>query len=100
MGGAVILPTGSAAASLGTWYLSATNAVEAGVGWVAGAIILTEVAEPSEHDTVRSWLEEEPKGYALALAEHTLVALGPDGDIEVWGDAEPVIVLGPGWSEG
>lgn len=97
--GAVILASGAAAASLGSWYLpDSANNPDFGVGWVAGAIILPGEEEPSENEIVRTLLEEETKGYALALAGHTLVALGPDGDIQVWGQAEPVIMLGPGWS--
>lgn len=99
--GAIILAIGPAAGTVGTWALP-PEAEEAlpGLGWVGGALVLPGETAPSELDPVRSLLHQQPKAYALALAPHTVVALGPGGEIEVWGEAQPTIILGQGWSEG
>ena len=95
--GAVLLVTGGAACALGSWYLEA-GTIHDGLGWVTGSIILAGSSHPSEDATVRQLLEEQGRAYALALADHTLVALGPSSELEVWGESQPTIVFGPEWS--
>jgi hypothetical protein len=95
--GAVLLVVGAAAGALGSWYLEGET-VHKGLGWVAGSIILTGSSQPSESTPVRQLLAEQGRAYALALADHTLVALGPGSELEVWGESQPVIVFGPDWS--
>lgn len=98
--GGVIFAVGPAAGAVGSWALpdSAREPIS-GLNWVAGAVVLPGEAAPGEQEHVRAILRDNPKAYALGLADHTLVALGPGGEIEVWGESQPTIILGQGWSE-
>jgi hypothetical protein len=99
--GAILMAIGGAAGAFGTWTLGPEgDSLLEGVGWVVGAVVLPGVQTPAELEPVRSLLQDRPRSYALGLTEHTLVALGPGGEIEVWGDHQPTIILGQGWSEG
>jgi len=99
-GGGVIFAIGSAAAAIGTWTFPTTeDDIVPGLKWLPGALILPGEASPSDVDKVRQLLETQPKAYALGLREASLVAFGPAGEIEVWGEAQPRLILGSGWSE-
>lgn len=98
--GGVVLAVDQAAAALGSWRMDPVlGTASEGLGWVSGAVIMPGETEPSKSAALRELLEENPKAYALALAEHTLVALGPENEIQVWGEAEPTIIFGPGWQQ-
>jgi hypothetical protein len=98
--GGVILALGPAAGALGTWVFPTTEEeIVAGLNWLPGALILPGEPSPGDVDKVRQLLERQPKAYALGLSEASLVAFGPAGEIEVWGEAQPRLILGSGWSE-
>ena len=98
--GSVIFAIGPSAGAVGTWSLpESQDRMRSGLSWVAGAVVLPGETEPADLDPVREILQNNPKAYALGLAPHTLMALGPGGEIEVWGEAQPKIILGQGWSE-
>jgi hypothetical protein len=98
--GGVILAIGSAAAALGTWTFPTTgDDLVPGLTWLPGALVITGGASGAEMGKVRQLLETQPRAYALGLSEASLVAFGPAGEIEVWGDAQPRLILGSGWSE-
>lgn len=98
--GGVVFAMGPAAGAMGSWSLpQGAGELLPGLSWVAGAVVLPGEGDPAERDPVRELLRENPRAYALGLAEHTLLALGPAGEIEVWGEAQPKIILGQGWGE-
>jgi hypothetical protein len=97
--GGVIVAIGPAAAALGTWvFPTAEDEIVAGLKWLPGALILPGASSPAELDKVRQLLETQPKAYALGLTDASLVAFGPAGEIEVWGQAQPRLILGSGWT--
>lgn len=96
--GAIVLATGSVAASVGNWVMAdPEGALVPGLGWLVGALVLPSSADPAQMEPVRKHLEQEPESYALGLEEGALVAIGPKGEIEVWGESQPTIMLGGGW---
>ncbi|MGA9532322.1 MAG: hypothetical protein WBR18_06360 [Anaerolineales bacterium] len=100
-GGAILMTVGPAAGAIGTWALSDDgDALTDGLGWVVGAVVISDGSAPADHEPVRALLLERPRTYALGLGQHTLVALGPHGEIEVWGDYQPTLILGKGWDQG
>ncbi len=96
----MIVAIGPAAAAIGTWTVpTSEDDIVPGLKWLPGALILPGEPAPADLDKVRTLLEDQPKAYALGLREASLVAFGPEGQIEVWGDAQPRLILGSGWSE-
>jgi hypothetical protein len=99
--GAILLAVGPAAGATGTWSLSDDGeSLLDGLGWVVGAVVVADGSTPAGHEPIRMLLGERPRSYALGLGQHTLVALGPHGEIEVWGDYQPTVILGKGWDRG
>jgi hypothetical protein len=98
--GGVIFAVGPAAAALGTWtFPTAEDDLAPGLTWLPGAVVLPGEASTAEMESLRELLESQPKAYALGLREASLVAFGPAGEIEVWGEAQPLLILGKGWSD-
>ena len=99
--GVVVLAAGPAAAAAGTWVVSAEeDALHPGLSWLPGAIILPGELEPASVEGVRQWLAAPERVYAIGLPNGSALALGPDGEVELWGSARPTIALGAGWRSG
>lgn len=97
--GSLVLAAGPAAGALGSWVLSpGESAPSPGLGWLPGAMVLPGWGAPTEKEPVRKALAREERSYAVALPESSILALGPEGEVEVWGDVKPTIALGPSWS--
>jgi len=70
-----------------------------GLGWLPGAIVLLGETDPMECAEVRDGLGGPGKKYALGLPPGAILAIGPEGEAEVWGDVRPTLALGRGWSQ-
>jgi hypothetical protein len=68
-----------------------------GAGWLPGAVLFPSISDPADHPDVREYLSDTDHSYALGLQPGTAVAIGPQGQIEVWSGEPPRIVLGRGW---
>lgn len=98
--GGIVLAVGPAAGAVGSWALpNASQDTISGLNWIGSAVILPDETAPGELEPVKGLLRAQTKAFALGLAPDTVVALGPSGEIEVWGEARPTIILGSGWRE-
>jgi hypothetical protein len=98
-GGSVVFASSAAAAALGELVFSegAVHQENPGAGWLPGAVLLPGVSDPADHPAVRQYLSETDLSYALGLRPGSAVAMGPQGQVEVWTGEPPKIVLGRGW---
>jgi hypothetical protein len=97
--GRLIFAIGPASSSLGTWIYSGEGEPTAGLGWLTGAIVLPEIEKPGEIPVVKKLLSQHKLSYALGLPRGAVLALGPGGEIEVWGVTPPAVALGITWGE-
>lgn len=98
--GALIVATGAAAGVVGSWtMLPGDDDPQPGLNWLPGAIVLPDESQPAARDEIQYLLSAHRRAYALGLLPLSVVALGPSGEIEVWGKVQPVLVLGHGWEE-
>jgi hypothetical protein len=95
--GSLVYAVGGAAESLGSWRFPSDGPPREALGWLPGGVILPGCAEPAELDGVTELLAREEHSYALGLAGGAVLALGPQSQVEVWGESRPTIVLGRGW---
>ncbi len=95
--GSLVYAAAASAEALGTWMLGSNGEPAHGIGWLPGALILPGRPAPSEVRGVTDLLAREDHSYAVGLGEGAVLALGPKGEVEVWGEARPTVTLGRGW---
>jgi hypothetical protein len=98
-GGRLVFAVGPATSALGSWVFCEDDEPVEGLGWLTGAIVLPEVDKPGEIPPVKELLSQQRLSYALGLPRGAVLALGPRGEIEVWGIASPSVALGIAWGE-
>lgn len=96
--GLLLFATDSAASGLGALVLDEMDENPfLGLNWLVGSLILPWTDAPAENEVVRSILSGPEPLYAMGLAGGRIIALGPNGEVELWGVDAPKIVLGSGW---
>jgi hypothetical protein len=97
--GGVVLAAPQASACFGSWVFSSDSGEAApGLGWLPGAAVIPGQEDPVDDERVRRLLNDRSKVYALGLPTSAILALGPEGQVEVWGEAPPRVALGKGWA--
>ena len=91
--GAIILLEGYSAMAFGSWLIRET--IEAGLEWLIGAAVLTDVDDAALY--AKPIFAAQPDAIAVQCMTGSALALGPDGQIERWGEREVTIVLGPAY---
>jgi hypothetical protein len=96
--GLLLFAADAAASGLGSWVLGeADNSPFPGLNWLVGSLVLPWAKDPAENESVRSVLLKPEPLYAMGLAGGRIIALGPSGEVQLWGVDAPTIVLGSGW---
>lgn len=97
----LVLSIGAPCAAAGEWMLSVSppNAVTKGLGWVPHGIVTPGLGHPADLPVVRELLLDEPRSFAIGLPPGGILALGPSGELEIWSEINPGILLGKGWGQ-
>ena len=97
--GGMVLALGAPAAALGSWMFPAEGEEPViGLGWMPGGIVLPGIGDPSTLPEIRKLLASQARSYALGLLPDTALAVGPEGEVEVWSSQAPTLMLGKGWN--
>lgn len=91
--GAILLLEGFSATAFGAWIID--ERIEPGLEWLQGAAVLTGVDQAAAY--ALPVFEAQPTGIAVAIMPGSALALGPDGQIEKWGEGAVTIALGPAY---
>jgi hypothetical protein len=98
--GLLLFVSDAAAAGLGSWVLDGMDETPfPGLNWLHGSVILPWTETPAENESIRAVLSRPEPLYAMGLAGGRMIALGPGGEVELWGMDAPTIVLGRGWQK-
>ncbi len=98
--GAVVLLEGNSAAVFGAWMLLETGEIRQGIGWLSQMFVLPGVTAVAQSEAGRTALAEEASALALGIGEGSALALGPDGEVEPWGEQQVTIALGRSYVAG
>lgn len=97
---AVMWFVGSATLPLGEWiYSSLFDEGGEALCWLPGCLVLQEMGDLGVLEPVQRTLRTHVHSYALNLVNSATIALGPTGEIDLWGSPSPSIILGQGWGE-
>jgi len=94
----LVLAAGPAASALGSWvFVDIEEKPVPGLGWLDRAVVLPKVQDPIAIPGVKELISQHERSYALGFPQGAILALGPKGEVEVWGGTPPIIALGRGW---
>lgn len=93
--GAVVLAEGLAAMAFGAWLLQDDGQINSGVGWLSSGLIVPGIASVSESPVTRIVMAAQPSAIAIGIGAESALALGPDGEVQTWGEQQVSIALGP-----
>ena len=92
--GSLVLLEGAAAATAGEFALDNAGATKAGLGYVKGALILTDAPGIFDNTSLYALRSGMPELTFISLPAGAALALGPAGRMETWGEAQVSVSLG------
>jgi hypothetical protein len=92
--GAVILAEGSSAGVFGAWTLLSDGRVVNGLDWLRRALVVPAIASLAQSPAAQAFLNRQPQSIAIGVDAGSALALGPDGELEPWGERRVTVTLG------
>lgn len=92
--GALVLMEGLASTLAGSSLIDGRGEIGAGLKIVDNAAILTEVGGIAESEAAQRILLAQPDMVCIAIERGAALALGPQGQIETWGESAVTFSLG------
>jgi hypothetical protein len=93
-GGAVIVAEGSAAQAMGELVEAASGASECpGLNWIPGAVVHAHFSA----DQAPPVMFKRKNLFRIGLPVGVTIAMGPEGEREIWGDRKPTITFREWW---
>jgi hypothetical protein len=93
--GAVVLIEGQGAMVFSAWIADDLQTISNGFGWLEDLLIVPGTTAVSEMAVTRQVLIDHGSAVAVGIGAGSALALGPDGEVETWGNGEVSIALGP-----
>jgi hypothetical protein len=90
--GATLYAVGASAALLGAQILNG-EALIPGFNWLANALIWPGYT-PDQAGRLRNGVQQITNGYGLGIGQGAALALGPNNEVEVWGNKAIIVSLG------
>lgn len=95
--GAMILAEGCAAAVFGRWMSLQSGQIVQGLDWLHNTLLIPGVSSLGQSDAARNILAAEPMSIAVGVGSGSALALGPNGELELWGRRQVALALGSGY---
>lgn len=95
--GATIYVVGHSTTMMGA-YLFQDSQLVPGFSWLTNAILMPGYTT-AQADDLRELVLQVPNSYGLGMGQGAALALGPYGEVEVWGNAAITVSLGQGYSQ-
>ena len=92
--GSLVLLEGAAAAAAGAQVLDPAGATKSGLGFVKRALVLADSPGMIDQAELRALRSRMPEVTFISLPAGAALALGPDGRMETWGEAQVSVSLG------
>jgi hypothetical protein len=96
--GAVILVEGLAAMAFGARLVERGGGISDGFAWIERTLIAPNVTDIGQY--ARAVLTTQPDTLAVGIGAGSALALGPDGQVEIWGAKRVSVALGSAYQTG
>jgi hypothetical protein len=91
--GGLLFFEGAAAALVGEFILAADNRIASGLNLLQNALVATDVSSIAGDEALRAARRDLPDAIFVGLASGSALVLGPEGQIEAWGERQVAISL-------
>lgn len=95
--GAVILAEGASISVFGAWFALEDGPITSGLEWLENGVVISGVISVADSDEAQEILKYQPSGIAIGIGAGSAFALGPDGEVETWGEKRVGVALGPAY---
>lgn len=95
--GALVLLEGPAAMCGGAWVVTEERGFSDALAWLPETLVLPGTGDAAASEAARELLGRERRGVAIGIGANAALALGPSGELEIWGRQEVSIALGAAW---
>lgn len=96
--GAVILVEGIAAMTFGAHVIAPDGSLTDGLAWLERGLVAPNVIDIGAY--ARPILTAQPESVGVGIGAGAALALGPDGQIEIWGAKRVAVALGSAYQTG
>ncbi len=90
--GAVILLEGTTAMAFGNLMYTRDGEIQQGLDWLENALIISPINNVAEYS--RDFLSKNPAYFSIGIGVGSALALGPNNEVEVWGERKITVALG------
>lgn len=99
--GAVVLVEGLASNIFGRWVVLDSGEIQDGLNWVDNAFIEPDSGGIEDSRAVQAIVAQFPDAVAINIKSGAALALGPEAQVEIWGQPQDVTIsLGAGYESG
>jgi hypothetical protein len=92
--GAMILAEGNSAALTGSWVALHEGSTLVGLDWVKHGVILPRITSIAESKQAQAIVDSESEAIIIGIGWGSALALGPNGEVETWGERQVTLALG------
>lgn len=97
LNGALVMGVGVGAEVFGSWFLRGDADPLPGFGWLSNALLQVHPPHPATQKPRRELFQREPLAYSVEMGRDSALALGPQGQVELWGKRQIAVSLGQGY---
>lgn len=98
--GAFVLAEGVCAAAFGDWIIRASGEAAPGLGWLEYGLIVPGVTAVAASSEAQTLFRQQAAAIAVGIGIGSALALGPNGEVELWGRRQVTVALGTAFSGG
>ncbi len=91
--GAMLLIEGDAVTAFGAYLIKPDGVLRDALEWLQNMIVVPGVTSVSDSETAQAVMGAQPLAVALGIGPTSALALGPDGEVQQWGDKQVTIAL-------
>ncbi len=91
--GLTVIGVGGGAAAMGAWMIDRSGSPVRGFGFVQNSLIVPHFTGAEEAPALRRALRDLPGLLGLGIPDGTALALGPQGQVEMWGEGQVTAVI-------
>jgi len=94
LNGAVVLVEGRSCMVFGAWVVLEAGELVGGFEWLEAALVIPSLVSIAQSPEAIAVLDAQPSAIAVGMGPGSALALGPENQVEPWGNKQVTVALG------